>query len=62
MEERIVLKANEGMILTDGSIYGRTIYLAKGVFAESYYEITEEEYQILMSIEEQKILSEVGMI
>ena len=62
MEEGIVLNANEGMILTNGSTYGRTIYLAKGISAENYYEITEEEYQFLMSIEEQKILSEVGMI
>lgn len=62
MEEGIVLNANEGMILTNGSTYGRTIYLAQGISAESYYEITEEEYQFLMSIEEQKILSEVGMI
>lgn len=42
--ERIVLKAKEGMALTNGTIYGKIIYLATGVDADSFYEITEEEY------------------
>lgn len=40
-----VLKADEGKILTDGEIYGRTIYLAKGRTADEFYEITEAEYE-----------------
>ena len=40
-----VLKADEGKILTDGEIYGRTIYLAKNRSPEEFYEITEAEYE-----------------
>lgn len=42
---RKVLKATEGMILTNGVDFGREVYLADGVDANSWYEITEEEYQ-----------------
>lgn len=38
------LKASEGMILTNGTIYGRIIYVADDVDINSFYEITEEEY------------------
>ena len=40
-----VLIADEGEILTDGEIYGRTIYLAKNRSPEEFYEITEAEYE-----------------
>lgn len=40
-----VLRADEGRILTDGEIYGKTIYLAKNRSAEEFHEITEEEYE-----------------
>jgi hypothetical protein len=56
MEEGITLNANEGMIFTDGSTYGRTIYLAQGVSAESYYEITEEEYQKIVEAEAEQLI------
>lgn len=39
-----VIKADEGKILTDGEVYGRTIYLAKGRTADEFHEITEAEY------------------
>lgn len=39
-----VIKADEGKILTDGEVFGRTIYLAKGRTADEFYEITEAEY------------------
>lgn len=38
------LIAREGMILTNGTIYGRIIYVADDVDINSFYEITEEEY------------------
>ena len=39
-----VLIADEGKVLTDGEIYGRTIYLAEGKSEADFYEITEAEY------------------
>ena len=35
--------ADEGMMLTDGSTYGKTIILASGRSADEFHEITEEE-------------------
>ena len=45
MEKREKITAREGMILTDGEIYGTEIFLAEGVSAESFREITREEYE-----------------
>lgn len=39
-----VLKAGEGMIITDGKIYGRLIYLAKNRNPDEFHEISEDEY------------------
>ena len=47
MITRTILYADEGKILTDGEIYGKQIYLAVGLSADSFYEITEEEYEAL---------------
>lgn len=38
------IQASEGMILTNGVIYGKVIYVAEDVDINSFYEITEEEY------------------
>lgn len=43
------LEARNGMILTNGEIYGKIIYLGEGVNKEDFYEITEEEYQACMA-------------
>ncbi len=53
---RTVLQADEGMILTDGESYGRTVMLAEGRSAEEFHEITEEEYDEI--IREQEALPE----
>jgi hypothetical protein len=45
----IIIRASEGMWLTDGENYGKTISLAEGVSVEKYHEITEEEYKKIMS-------------
>lgn len=47
--ERTVLKASEGMILTNGEIFGREIFLAEGMDATTFTEITEEQYAEIMA-------------
>ena len=52
----IMLTADEGKILTNGSVYGKYIALGKGDKAENYYEITEEEYlKLLEEAEKQAV-------
>lgn len=48
MNNRTPLIASDGMILTNGEIYGTTIYLANGLDASAFYEITIEEYHKLL--------------
>ena len=50
MREPIV--ATDGHILTNGTVYGRIIYLADGMDASEFYEITEETYDEIMTDEE----------
>ena len=48
-----VLTASEGKIITnsDNTFFGRTIYLGANDSAENYHEITEAEYNSLMTIQ-----------
>ncbi len=50
--ERKILKANEGMILTNGVIYGTEIYLGENADENSFKEIPFEEYEKLTKEEE----------
>ena len=47
--ERQHLIANDGMVLTDGNIYGKEIYLADGMSADSFREITMAEYEKIVA-------------
>ena len=49
MKERVILYAEEGMVLTDGEIYGKTIYLADDKDKSSFTEITDEEYEKILA-------------
>lgn len=44
MKTKTTLIADEGMILTNGTHYGRIVYLAPDDDGSAWYEITEEEY------------------
>ena len=48
---REFIEAKEGYILTDGETYGSRIYLAEGVDASKFHEITMEEYNKKMEEE-----------
>lgn len=41
--ERKVLKASEGMMLTDGVNFGKTVYLADDADASVWREVSEKE-------------------
>lgn len=54
MKKRVVIVADKGMILTNGEIYGKTIYLADTDAPENYTEITQEEYYDIIAEEDKK--------
>ena len=43
-----ILKASDGMVYTNGSTYGKTIYLGCTDKAQNWYEISEEEYNAIL--------------
>lgn len=51
---RIKLTANEGMVLTDGTTYGKIIYLAQSADWTRFYEISDAEYARIREEEEAK--------
>lgn len=58
MKIRNILYADEGMMLTNGKEYGTIIYLAEGISADEYYEITMSEYEDMMRTEEEELLAD----
>lgn len=59
MTVRKVIYAEEGKILTDGTLYGTQIFLADGVSEDNFYEITQEEYEKLFEKANEIVDSEV---
>lgn len=55
MKTRQILYAEDGMVLTNGEIYGTAIYLAEGVDVSSFWEITKEEYEAIMKEQEAEV-------
>jgi hypothetical protein len=53
---RNTITATEGKILTNGEIYGSTIYLADGVSAADFHEISREEYEAKLAAAEPEIV------
>ena len=49
MKSRTILRANDGKVLTNGTTYGRVIYLAEGDDGSKHYEITEAEYDAIVA-------------
>lgn len=45
MDKRTVLYADEGKVLTNGSTYGKVIFLSCDADSSDYTEIAEEEYE-----------------
>jgi hypothetical protein len=64
---RKIIEATEGHILTNGEIFGNTIYLAEGETGDDFHEITDAEYEALQEAEEataddyQAALSRLGV-
>jgi len=49
---RVILKATEGMLLTNGEIYGRTVFLGTGDSPDNWWEVTEA--QALHNMEQEE--------
>ena len=49
---QIILKADEGMYLTNGETFGKTVILPENANADDWREITEEEYEESIKAEE----------
>ena len=46
-EKVTVLKADEGMTLTNGEAFGKVVYLGINDSADNWHEITDEEAELL---------------
>lgn len=55
MTKRIVLYADDGMVLTDGNIYGTQIFLEEGLSGADFHEISMDEYKSLFPEEEDNL-------
>ena len=49
---RKTIKATDGHILTNGTVYGSIIHLAEGMDESAFWEISREEYNAIMAADE----------
>ena len=49
---RVKMVATDGMILTNGEVYGREVFLGNGDSPDNWHEISEREYETIMRAEE----------
>lgn len=54
------LIAEKGHFLTNGTVYGKEVYLADGDSPDNWYEITDAEYTTFETAEQEKISQEIG--
>ena len=52
MDKYIILRASDGMVLTNGKTYGKWIKLASPIDEYSYREITDAEYAQILKNQE----------
>jgi len=50
--KQIILTADEGMYLTNGETYGKTVVLPESADQSVWYEITEAEYEKILKEQE----------
>lgn len=50
--KQIILTADEGMYLTNGETYGKTVVLPESANVNDWYEIPEAEYQKIIENQE----------
>ncbi len=51
---RIKITADEGMVLTNGTNFGKIVYLAQTESPYDYHEITEAEYEKILEEQQNK--------
>lgn len=57
----IKLTASEGMVLTNGTAYGKEIYLGCNDKEENWHEITDAEYENILAEEKARMETEGGI-
>ena len=60
MKTRTVLYADEGTVLTNGTEYGKIIWLADGASPDAYHAISQEEYNVILAAQEVQARAEMG--
>ena len=53
---RTKIIASDGMILTNGEVYGSEIFLAEGLSADDFREITKEEYENIFEEQSHEVM------